>query len=101
MKTLIAIPLLLATFTAQAACPVKRPAAQPLLPDGEAATTQEIQQARKAAESYRRQVETYLGCGVMNRRQHYRLLTQLEMFMENYNRELTEFQGQETLVAEK
>ena len=101
MKTLIAIPLLLATFTAQAACPVKRPAAQPLLPDGEAATTQEIQQARKAAESYRLQVETYLGCGVMNRRQHYRLLTQLEMFMENYNRELTEFQGQETLVAEK
>ncbi len=101
MKTLIAIPLLLVTFTAQAACPVKRPGEQPVLPDGEAATTLEIQQAQKAAESYRLQVETYLGCGVMNRRQHYRLLTQLEMFMENYNRELTEFQGQETLVAEK
>ena len=29
------------------------------------------------------------------------LLTQLEMFLENYNRELTEYQGRETLVAEK
>ena len=101
MKTLISIALLVATFGVQADCPVERPGKQPVVPDGEVATTPEIQQAQREAESYRLQVETYMGCGVMNRRQHYMLLTQLEMFLENYNRELTEYQGRETLVAEK
>jgi hypothetical protein len=100
MKTLLAIPLLCSAIAAQAACPVKRPGEQPLLPEGETASAEEIRKARREADLYRLQVETYLGCGVMNRRQHYRLQAQLEVFMENYARELTAFQAQETLVAE-
>ncbi len=101
MKSLIAIPLLCGALAVQADCPVKRPGNHPALPEGETATAQEIQQAQREAESYRLQVETYLGCGAMNRRQHYRLLTQLELFMAQYNQELLEFQAQDTLVAEK
>ena len=101
MRSLIAVSLLCGALTAQAACPVKRPGDQPALPEGTTATAQEIQQAQLEAESYRLQVEAYMGCGVMNRRQHYQLLTQLELFMEQYNRELMEFRLQDTMVAEK
>ena len=101
MKALIAIPLLCGALTVHADCPVKRPGGQPVLPEGDTATTLDIDTAQREAESYRLQVETYLGCGVMNRRQHYRLQAQLDLFMEQYNQELMEFQLQDTLVAEK
>ncbi len=101
MNKLIAAPLLCVTLSAQALCPVKRPGEQPVLPDGEVATAQEIRQAQREADAYRLQVETYMGCGVMNRRQHHRLLTQLEMFMESYHQELMEFRTQEALAADK
>ena len=101
MKTLIAIPLLCGALTVHADCPVKRPGGQPVLPEGETATAQDMDTAQREAESYRLQVEAYLGCGFMNRRQHYRLQAQLDLLMEQYNQELMDFQQQDTLFAEK
>ena len=73
MKALLMTVLFSLAFNASAACPVKRPGALPLMPDGAVATEQEMYRAQLAAEKYLFQAEVYMDCDVMNRRQHLAL----------------------------
>ena len=101
MKTMLSIPLICLALNASAACPVQGPGEAPVLPDGAVASQEEMYQAQLDVENYLLQANTYLDCKVMNRRQHNRLLTQLEVFSELYNEELMEFQVRTNMIAEK
>jgi hypothetical protein len=100
MKTLVMAVLLSLAFNASAACPVKRPGEAPVLPDSAVASEEEMYQARIAAEKYLLQAQAYMDCGVMNRRQHLALATQMEEFSQTY-RENIEFQIRTNIIAEK
>jgi hypothetical protein len=97
---MIAIPALCLALDAGAGCPVKNPRVQPALPDAAVASEQEMQRARLAAEQYLRQGETYLECGLMNRRQYSQLLSQLEMFSVSYSQTLAEYQNRDQMIVE-
>ena len=101
MKTLLAVPALLLALNATAGCPVDHPRQQPVLPDGANATQAEMYQAQLEADRYLLQAETYLDCGLMNRRQYNILLGQMETFAEAYDEELIEFQIRSHMVADK
>jgi hypothetical protein len=101
MKTLLVLILLSASLSATAACPVKRPGDLPVLPDGAVASKEEMHEVQLVAENYLLQAETYLGCGVMNRRQHTMLSVRMDTFAEAYNEELIEFQVRSQMIAEK
>lgn len=101
MKALLMTALLCLAFNASATCPVKRPGALPLLPDGAVASEEEMYKARLAAEKYLLQAQAYMGCGVMNRRQHLALAAQLEDFSHIYNEEVIEFQVRTNIIAKK
>ncbi len=60
-----------------------------------------MHRAQLAVERYLLQAEKYMDCGYMNRRQHNRFLTQLEMLQEAYAEEMLEFRMRESVVAEK
>ncbi len=100
IKVMIAIPALCLALDAAADCPVKNPRVQPVLPDAAVASKQDMDRAQVAAEQYLRQGRTYLGCGLMNRRQHNQLLGQLELFSARYNNELVEYRNRSQMVAE-
>ena len=100
MKALVMAVLLGLAFNAAAACPVKRPGDAPVLPDSAVATEEEMYQAQLAAEKYLIQAQTYMECGVMNRRQHLALAAQLEEFAQSY-RENVELQVRANIIAEK
>jgi hypothetical protein len=100
MKALIMAVLLGLAFNASAACPVKRPGEAPVIPDRAVASEEEIYQAQLAAEKYLMQAQAYMECGVMNRRQHLALETQLDEFAQQY-RENVELQVRVNIVAEK
>jgi len=53
------------------------------------------------AEKYLLQAEAYMGCGVMNRRQHLVLAEKLEAFSQLYNDEVIEFRVRTNIIAEK
>ena len=100
MKALWMIVLFSLALNVSAACPVKRPGALPLMPDGAVATKQEMHRARRAAEKYLLEAEVYIDCKVMNRRQHLALVAQLEDFSQVYDAEVIEFQIRSNIVAE-
>jgi hypothetical protein len=100
MKALAIAVLLGLALNASAACPVKRPGEAPVLPDSAVASEEEMYEARIAAEKYLLQAQTYMDCGVMNRRQHLALATQMEEFSQAY-RENIEFQIRTNIIAEK
>ena len=101
MKALLMTALICLACNASAACPVKRPGAVPLLPDGAVASEEEMYRAQLAAEKYLLQAEAYMDCGVMNRRQHLALAAQLEDFSRVYNEEVIEFRIRTNIIAEK
>ena len=101
MKALLMTVLFSLAFNASAACPVKRPGALPLMPDGAVASEQEMYRAQLAAEKYLFQAEVYMDCDVMNRRQHLSLAAQLEDFSRVYDEEVIEFQIRTNILAEK
>ena len=100
MKALTIAVLLSLAFNASAACPVQRPGEAPVLPDSAVASEEEMYEARIAAEKYLLQAQTYMDCGVMNRRQHLALAAQMEDFSQTY-RENIEFQIRTNIIAEK
>ena len=100
MKALAIAVLLSLAFNVSAACPVKRPGEAPVLPDSAVASEEQMYEARIAAEKYLLQAQTYLDCGVMNRRQHLALAAQMEEFSQAY-RENIEFQIRTNIIAEK
>jgi len=87
-------------LNASAACPVKRPGPAPVLPDSAVVSQEAMYQAQMEAEKYLIQVQTYMECGVMNRRQHLALAAQLDEFARHY-RENVELQVRANIVAEK
>jgi hypothetical protein len=101
MKALLMSALILLAFNASAACPVQRPGDVPLMPDGAAASDQEMLKAQLLAEKYLLQAEAYMECGVMNRRQHLVLAEKLEAFSRLYNDEVIEFRVRTNIIAEK
>jgi hypothetical protein len=100
MKALVMTVLICVAFNAAAACPVKRPGALPVLPDGAVASEEQIHRAQLEAEKYLLQAQAYMDCGVMNRRQHLALAAQLEEFSKAY-RENIELQVRTNIIAEK
>lgn len=100
MKALVMTVLFCLAFNAAAACPVQRPGEMPVLPDAAVASEEEMYRAQLAAEKYLLQAQTYMECGVMNRRQHLALAAQLEEFSQSY-RENIELQVRTNIVAEK
>ncbi|MCB1698528.1 MAG: hypothetical protein H6984_13795 [Pseudomonadales bacterium] len=100
MKAMIAIPALCLAMNAAAGCPVTHPREQPVIPDAAVASKQEMHRAQLAAEQYLLQGKAYLECGLMNRRQYSQLLSQLEIFSEQYNNEVIEYQIRRQMVAE-
>jgi hypothetical protein len=100
MKTMIAIPLLCLAMNAAASCPVAHPRVPPEIPNAAVAIERDMQRAQLAAEKYLLQGETYLECGLMNRRQYNQLLTQMEQFYDRYNDEMVEYQTRNRMVAE-
>jgi hypothetical protein len=100
MKTLVMTVLICLAFNASAACPVKRPGELPVLPDGAVASEEQIHRAQLEAEKYLLQAQTYMDCGVMNRRQHLALAAQLEEFSKAY-KENIELQVRTNIIAEK
>ncbi len=100
MKALVMAVLIGLAFNASAACPVQRPGELPVLPDGAVASEEDMYQAQLASEKYLLQAQTYMDCGVMNRRQHLALAAQLEEFSQMY-RENIEFQVRTNIIAEK
>ncbi|MEZ5503492.1 MAG: hypothetical protein R3E50_12875 [Halioglobus sp.] len=101
MKALLMTALICLAFNASASCPVKRPGALPVLPDGAVASEEEMYRARLHAEKYLMQAQAYMDCGVLNRRQHMALVAQLEDFSRVYNEEVIEFQVRTNIIAEK
>lgn len=101
MKALLMTVLICLTFNAAAACPVKRPGELPVLPNGAVAGAEEMHRAQRVAEKYMVQVQAYMECGVMNRRQHLALAARLEDFSRIYNEEVIEFQVRTNIIAEK
>jgi hypothetical protein len=101
MKALLMTVLICLTFNVSAACPVKRPGELPVMPDGAAATEEEIYRAQLIAEKYLMQAEAYMECGVMNRRQHLALAARLEDFSRVYNEEIVEFRVRTNIIAEQ
>ena len=101
MKALLMSALILLAFNASAACPVKRPGDVPLMPDGAVASDEEMLKAQLVAEKYLLQAEAYMGCGVMNRRQHLALAGKLEAFSQLYSDEVIEFWIRANIIAEK
>ena len=100
MKALVMTVLICLAFNASAACPVKRPGELPVLPDGAVANAEEIHKAQLEAEKYLLQAQTYMDCGVMNRRQHLALEAQMEEFSKAY-RDNIELQVRTNIIAEK
>ena len=100
IKAMMVIPALCLALDAAARCPVDNPRVQPALPDAAVASQQEMDRAQVEAQEYLRQGKTYLGCGLMNRRQHNQLLGQLEIFSARYNDELVEYRHRSQVVAE-
>jgi hypothetical protein len=100
MKALVMTVLICLAFNASAACPVKRPGVSPELPDGAVASAEEIHKAQLEAEKYLLQAQTYMDCGVMNRRQHLALEAQMEEFSKAY-RDNIELQVRTNIIAEK
>ena len=101
MRALISIPLLCIALNAAAGCPVEHPRKMPLLPDGAVAGEAEMRRAQLAADNYILQAQTYLGCDMMNRRQHNTLLAEVEVFSAAFNEELIEFQVRSHMIAGK
>lgn len=100
MKALAMAVLIGMAFNASAACPVKRPGEAPVLPDSAVASEEEMFQAQLDAEKYLIQAQSYMECGVMNRRQHLAMAAQLEEFAQQY-RENIELQVRANIIAEK
>lgn len=100
IKVMMAAPVLCLALDATAGCPVDNPRVQPTLPDAAVASKQDMDRARVEAQEYLRQGRAYLGCGLMNRRQHNQLLSQLEIFSARYNDELAEYRNRSQMVAE-
>ncbi len=100
MKALVMAVLIGLAFNASAACPVQRPGELPVLPDGAVASEEEMYRAQLASEKYLLQAQTYMDCGVMNRRQHLALAAQLEEFSQMYQENI-EFQVRTNIIAEK
>ena len=101
MKVLLMTVLICLAFNVSAACPVKRPGELPALPDGAAASEEEMYRAQLVAEKYLLQAEAYMDCGVMNRRQHLALAARLEDFTHAYDEERIRFQVRTNIIAEK
>jgi len=100
MKAMIAIPLFCLALNAAAECPVQHPRLQPEIPDAAVASAQEMRLAQLQAEQYLLQGKTYLECGYMNRRQHNQLVSNLEIFAEQFNEEVLEYQSRTQMVAD-
>jgi hypothetical protein len=100
MKALMMAVLIGLAFNASAACPVQRPGDAPVLPDSAVASEEQMYEAQLAAEKYLIQAQSYMECGVMNRRQHLALAAQLEEFAQQY-RENIELQVRANIIAEK
>ena len=103
MRAVLAIPLLCWALGAGAECPAGHPREAPEIPDGATATPTEMHRAELLAETYLWQVKAYLDCGYMNRRQYNQLLSQVELFNEQYQEEMIEFRSRSNmdLVAEQ
>lgn len=101
MKALLMTMLICLAFNASAACPVQRPGELPVMPDGAVASEEEMYRARLVAEKYLMQVQAYMECDVMNRRQYLALAERMEDFSRVYNEELIEFQVRTNIIAEK
>lgn len=101
MKSLLTISLFCLAMNVTAACPVKRPAELPVLPDGALASEEEMYKAQLSAEKFLLQAEAYMDCQVMNRRQHETMAAQVEIFSEKYDAQMIEFQVRTNIVAEK
>jgi len=101
MRMLTAVILLCGVMGANAACPIKKPQEQPVVPDGATASKKEMYEARLAAEDYLLRAEAYLACGYMNQRQHKAFLAQMELFAERFHEEQVEFQVRTEMLAEK
>ena len=101
MKTVLATALMLVALNTSAACPVKRPGDAPVLPDGAAASKEDMYEAQLAAESYILQAEAYMDCKVMNSRQHRALAARVSTLSGQYDEEVTEYQVRTDMVAEK
>lgn len=99
MRTMIAIAAFSLAMNATAACPVKHPRVQPPIPDAAVATGQEMHRAQLQAEQYQLQGRTYLECGLMNRKQHNQLVSQLDSFAERFNEAQLEYQNRTRMVA--
>ena len=92
MRVLLSIPVLCLALNAGADCSIDaRPGESPRVPDGSVATRAEMVEAQLAVEKYLLLGNAYLDCGVMNRRQHNRLLSRMEMVHDDYLRELNEY----------
>lgn len=93
MRLLLALSALCLALDTGADCSINSmPRESPRLPDGAAATRAEMIEAQLAVENYLLLGNAYLDCRFMNRRQHNRLLTRMEMLADDYDRELVEFQ---------
>jgi len=101
MKALLMTVLFCLALNAAAACPVKRPGAEPMMPDGAVASEEEMYRAQLAAEKFLMQAQAYMECDVMNRRQHLALAERVEEFSKIYNEEIIEFRIRTNIIAEK
>lgn len=100
MRAMIAIPLFCLALNAAAECPVQHPRVQPEIPDAAVASAREMRLAQLQAEQYLLQGKTYLECGYMNRRQYNQLVSNLEIFAEQFNEEVLEYQSRTQMVAD-
>lgn len=103
MRAVIAISLLCWALGAGADCSVSHPREAPEMPDGATATAAEMHRAELLAETYLWQAKAYLDCGYMNRRQYNQLVSQVELFSEQYQQEMIEYRSRANmnLVAEQ
>ena len=101
MKAILATALMLVALNTSATCPVKRPGDAPLLPDGAAASKEDMYGAQRAAESYILQAEAYMDCKVMNSRQHRALAANVSTLSEQYDEQVKVFRARVNIVAEK
>jgi len=100
MKAMIAIPAFCLALNAAAGCPVQHPRQQPVIPDAAVASKAEMHRAQLEGEHYLLQGKIYLECGLMNRRQYNQLLSELELFSDQYNDAMVEYQSRSRMLAE-
>jgi hypothetical protein len=100
MKAFLSASLCCLALEAGAGCPVDRPGLMPPVPDITTASRDEMYRSQLALEQYLAQGRGYIDCRVMNRRQHNRLLSVMEMADTEHRWAFIEFHTRHELLAD-